>query len=83
MFNLTCRKSRQAQEKALRSIVNRANEKKILAMNFKMMARILSKVLINRKKLYLHDFSRVLSDMQLRKQAVQVLLQNRVRKAFL
>ena len=46
------RKTKQVEEKALRSIMNWANEKKLLEMNLKMTNRILNKVIVKHKRRY-------------------------------
>lgn len=44
LFNFVNRKSKNIQEKCLRSIINLATEKKITEMQFKMLQRVLFKI---------------------------------------
>jgi hypothetical protein len=73
IFNFMLRKSKNTQEKCLRSIINIASEKKIIEMQFKMLQRVLIKIVSRRMKQNYQDLIKGIEIKEKRSLALQYI----------
>ena len=70
LFNFLHRKSKNIQEKTLRTITNLVNEKKILEMQVKMLSRVLIKIVGKKVRSFYSDLKDGIAIMERRKIAL-------------